>query len=57
MVVWAVQLVAELMLVGFVVALVLLARRAHERRAQVHFLPQRTPAQSSALVLRRTDSS
>jgi hypothetical protein len=56
-VVWAIQLVADLLLVGFVVTLVLLARRAHERRAQVHFLPQRAPSQSSALVLRRTASS
>ena len=45
------------MLVGFVVALVLLARRAHERKAQVHYLPPPAPAQSSALVLRRTASS
>jgi hypothetical protein len=56
-VLWAVQLVTDVLLVGFVVALVLLARRAHERKAQVHYLPSRAPAQSSALVLRRTASS
>jgi len=39
------------------VALVLLARRAFERKAKVHYLPQPAPAQSSALVLRRTASS
>jgi hypothetical protein len=55
--VWAVQLLADLLLVGYVVALVQLARRAHERRAEVHYLPQRVPVQSSALVLRRTASS
>lgn len=56
--VWALQLVTDLLLVGYVVALVLLAQRAHERRAKVHYLPQRAPVQqSSALVLRRTASS
>jgi hypothetical protein len=54
---WAVQLVADVMLVAFVVTLVLLARRAHERKAPVHFLPTTAPVQSSALVLRRTASS
>jgi hypothetical protein len=57
MVFWTIQLVTDLLLVGFVVALVLLARRAHERKAKVHYLPPRAPAQSSALVLRRTASS
>jgi hypothetical protein len=52
---WTIQLVADVLLVGFVIALVLLARRAHERKAPVHFLP--APVQSSALVLRRTASS
>jgi cobalamin synthase len=56
-VLWAVQFVADALLVAFVVALVLLARRAHERKARIHFLPQPVPAQSSALVLRRTASS
>jgi hypothetical protein len=54
---WTIQLVTDAMLVAFIVTLVLLARRAHERRAQVHFLPPPAPAQSSALVLRRTASS
>ena len=57
MLLWAVQLVADVLLVGYVVALVLLAQKAHERKAQVHYLPPRSPAQSSALVLRRTASS
>jgi len=55
--VWAIQLVADAMLISFVIALVLLARRAFERKANVHFLPQPAPVQSSALVLRRTASS
>jgi lysylphosphatidylglycerol synthetase-like protein (DUF2156 family) len=55
--VWAVQLIADVMLISYVVALVLMARRAFERKAQVHYLPQAAPAQSSALVLRRTASS
>jgi hypothetical protein len=55
--VWAFQILTDLLLVGYVVALVLLARRAHERKAQVHFLPAPAPTQSSALVLRRTASS
>ena len=54
---WAIQLVADVLLVGFVVALVQLARKAHERKAPVHFLPAAAPVQSSALVLRRTASS
>ena len=53
---WTLQLVTDVLLVGYVVALVVLARRAHERKAQVHFLPP-VPVQSSALVLRRTASS
>lgn len=56
MALWTLQLVTDVLLVGYVVALVLLARRAHERKAQVHFLPP-APVQSSALVLRRTASS
>ena len=56
-IVWTIQVITDLMLVGFVVTLVLLARRAHERKAQVHYLPAQSPAQSSALVLRRTASS
>jgi hypothetical protein len=56
MVFWTLQLVTDALLVGYVVMLVLLARRAHERKAQVHFLPP-APVQSSALVLRRTASS
>jgi hypothetical protein len=55
--VWAFQILTDLLLVGYVVALVSLARRAHERRAQVHYLPQPASPQSSALVLRRTASS
>ena len=55
--VWAIQLIADVMLVSFVVALVLLARRAFERKANVHYLPRPDTAQSSALVLRRTASS
>ena len=54
---WAIQLITDVMLVGFVVTLVLLARRAHERRAKVHYLAPPAPVQSSALVLRRTASS
>lgn len=54
---WAIQLITDVMLVGFVVTLVLLARRAHERRAKVHYLTPPAPVQSSALVLRRTASS
>jgi hypothetical protein len=54
---WTFQILTDVLLVGYVVALVLLARRAHERRAQVHFLPAPAPTQSSALVLRRTASS
>jgi lysylphosphatidylglycerol synthetase-like protein (DUF2156 family) len=55
--VWAIQLIADAMLVAFVVALVLLAQRAFERKAKVHYLPQPATSQSSALVLRRTASS
>jgi glucose dehydrogenase len=54
---WTLQLVTDVLLVGYVVTLVLLARRAHERKAQVHFLPPPAPVRSSALVLRRTASS
>ena len=54
---WAINIVADLLWVGYVVTLVLLARRAHERRANVHFLPAPASVQSSALVLRRTASS
>lgn len=57
MLLWTIQLVADVLLVAYVVALVLLARRAHERKAQVHYLPPPAPVQSSALVLRRTASS
>jgi hypothetical protein len=57
MVMWTIQIVSDLLLAGFVAALVLLARRAHEHRAKVHYLPARVPVQSSALVLRRTASS
>ena len=57
MLAWALQIVTDVLLVGFVVTLVLLARRAYERQAQVHFLPTPAPVHSSALVLRRTASS
>jgi hypothetical protein len=57
MVFWTIQLIADALLVAFVVTLVLLARRAYQRRPNVHFLPAPSPVQSSALVLRRTASS
>ena len=53
---WIVHVVADLLLVGFVGLLVHLRRRADERRAKVHFLPQHSMP-SPALVLRRTASS
>jgi hypothetical protein len=56
-VLWAIQILLDLLLIGYVVALVMIAKQARARRAQVHYLPPRNPAQSSALVLRRTASS
>lgn len=56
-VLWVVQIVLDLVLIGYVVALVMIARKARARRAQVHVLAPRNSAQSSALVLRRTASS
>ena len=53
---WALVGVTTLLLVAYVVALATLARRARERKAQVHFLAPR-PSSPSALVLRRTASS
>lgn len=55
MVAWAVQLLATAAFVAYVVALVHIRRRAEERRAKVHFLPQ--PTHTPSLVLRRTVSS
>ena len=52
---WLVQFASDAMFAAYVVALVVIRRRAEERRAKVHFLPQPTPAPS--LVLRRTASS
>lgn len=62
---WVAQIVADLLLVGYLALLVHLRRRADEHRAKVHVLPQPTvssggapsPRQSSALVLRRSVSS
>jgi hypothetical protein len=56
-VLWAVQIVLDLLLIGYVVVLAMIARQDRSRRAQVHHLPSRNPSQSSALVLRRTASS
>jgi len=56
-VLWLIQIVADALLVGFLAALALIARRSRTRRASVHYLPQPAPAHSSALVLRRTASS
>lgn len=56
-VLWAIQVVLDLLLVGYVVALAMIAKQARVRRAQVHYLAPRNPARSSALVLRRTASS
>ena len=55
-VVWLVHIVADLLLIGYVGLLVSLRRRADERKAKVHFLPQPS-LPSPALVLRRTASS
>ena len=52
---WAVHALTVVAFVAYIVALVHIRRRAEERRAKVHFLPQ--PANSSSLVLRRTVSS
>jgi hypothetical protein len=54
---WALQIVTFLALVGYVVALAMIARQARARKAQVHYLAPRTTSQSSAMVLRRTASS
>ncbi len=56
-VVWAVQIVTMLAFLGYLVALVLIAKQARARRAQVHYLAPRSTSQSSAMVLRRTASS
>ena len=52
---WAVHALTVVAFVAYIVALVHIRRRAEERRAKVHFLPQ--PVHSSSLVLRRTVSS
>lgn len=56
MIAWAVQLLATVGFAAYIVALVHIRRRAEERRATVHFLPQPTH-HSSSLVLRRSASS
>lgn len=50
---WAVQLLADALLVVYVLALVRMKSAATERRAKVAYLPSRQPE----LVLRRTGSS
>ena len=50
---WAVQLLADALLVVYVLALVRMKNVASERRAKVAYLPSRQPE----LVLRRTGSS
>ena len=52
---WAVQILANVGFVAYVVALVHIRRRAEERRAKVHFLPQ--PTHTPSLVLRRSSVS
>lgn len=52
---WAVQILATAGFVAYVVALVHIRRRAEERRAKVHFLPQ--PTHTPSLVLRRSSVS
>jgi hypothetical protein len=53
--VWALHLLADIAFVAYIVALVQIRRRAEERRATVHFLPQ--PVVTPTLVLRRSVSS
>ena len=52
---WAVHALVDLAFAAYIVALVQIRRRADERRATVHFLPQ--PVTRPTLVLRRTASS
>ena len=52
---WSVHLLVDLAFCAYIVALVQIRRRADERRATVHFLPQ--PVIRPTLVLRRTASS
>ena len=52
---WAVHALVDLAFASYIVALVQIRRRAEERRATVHFLPQ--PVVRPTLVLRRTASS
>jgi hypothetical protein len=54
---WTIQLLTDVLLVGYVVALAMIAKQARARRAPVHLLAPRSASQSSALVLRRTGSS
>lgn len=56
-VLWVVQIVVDLLLIGYVVALAMIAKQARARKAQVHYLAPRSTSQSSAMVLRRTASS
>lgn len=56
MIAWAVQLFTDVAFAAYVVALVAIRRRAEERQAKVHFLPQPVHTPSS-LVLRRSVSS
>ena len=52
---WIVHALVDLAFAAYIVALVQIRRRADERRATVHFLPQ--PVIRPTLVLRRTASS
>lgn len=52
---WAVHAIVVLAFAGYIVALVQIRRRAQERRATVHFLPQAVV--TPTLVLRRSVSS
>lgn len=52
---WAVHALVDLAFAAYIVALVQIRRRADERRATVHFLPQ--PVVRPTLVLRRTAAS
>ena len=52
---WAVHALVDFAFAAYIVALVQIRRRADERRATVHFLPQ--PVARPTLVLRRTASS
>ena len=55
MIAWAVFGVTVVLFGAYVAALVHIRRRAQERQATVHFLPQ--PTHTPSLVLRRTASS